>query len=283
MYSRIEDLAQAITNRRAILFAGAGVSMSVGLPSWRKMIDHIRGELNILDLADSENSFQMIAEYYRLKHGSIGALRSWMDRNWHVSEDKVRTSRIHQLIVELNFPLIYTTNYDRNLELSYETRGIPYAKISNVRDIALAPDGVSQIVKFHGDFDDDSSLVIAETDYLDRLSFDSPLDMKFRSDALGKTLLFVGYSLKDPNIRLLMHRLWRMWRDSGREGDRPQSFFFAAEPDPIRDAVLAQWGIVTLSNSQPNPSSALEDFLSELARLAAMTPVGDQIDKTVDY
>jgi hypothetical protein len=33
------------------------------------------------------------------------------------------------------------------------------------------------------DFEDDQSLVLIETDYFDRLSFDTPLDVEFRSDA----------------------------------------------------------------------------------------------------
>ena len=41
----IEDLVTAIRNRQAILFAGAGVSMTVGLPSWRTLIDHMGEEL----------------------------------------------------------------------------------------------------------------------------------------------------------------------------------------------------------------------------------------------
>lgn len=109
-------------------------------------------------------------------------------------------------------------------------------------DLARATAGRPQIVKFHGDFSDDQLLVLAETDYFDRLDFDSPLDFKFRSDTLGRTLLFVGYSMSDMNIRLLLHRLWRVWRDSGLEKDRPPSFVLASREDPVRNAVLSANG-----------------------------------------
>jgi hypothetical protein len=46
-----------------------------------------------------------------------------MDRNWVVSNDKVAASTLHRLIVELDFPAIYTTNYDRNLEVAFELHG----------------------------------------------------------------------------------------------------------------------------------------------------------------
>src|SRR3954465_2680867 len=92
------------------------------------------------------------------------------------------------------------------------------------------------------------SIVLAETDYLDRLSFESPLDIKFRADALAKTILFVGYSLSDLNIRFLLHRLWKTWRSSGYERDRPQPYVFMLRPDPIEQAVLEQWGIRVLTD-----------------------------------
>ena len=47
----LEDLVPAIRTKQAILFAGAGVSMTVGLPSWSTLIEHIADELRI-DLSD---------------------------------------------------------------------------------------------------------------------------------------------------------------------------------------------------------------------------------------
>ena len=254
----------AIGRRRCILFAGAGVSMSVGLPSWSQLMDHMRSEIGLAP-GDSDAGYQALAEYYRLPQGSIGSLRSWMDRTWSVSEERVRGSRIHELIVELDFPLVYTTNYDNNLEVAYRLHGRDFVKVVNARDLARAAGGLPQIIKFHGDFEDDQSLVLTETDYFDRLSFDTPLDIKFRSDTLGRTILFVGYSMSDMNIRLLLHRLWRTWRNSGREKDRPPSFVFAGVPDPVRDAVLEQWGISVLRNEEQSPEQGLLGFLEQLA------------------
>ncbi|MCA0008609.1 MULTISPECIES: SIR2 family protein [unclassified Mesorhizobium] len=262
----IEELARSVRERRAILFVGAGVSMSVGLPSWRKLIDHLVEDLGIDDgiIAPSDVSYQTLAEFYRLKRGTIGPLRSWMDRNWSVSHEKVRRSEIHRLIVALDFPIIYTTNYDRNLEVAFEVHSRDYVKVANAKDIAKASNGVTQIVKYHGDFDDDSSLILAETDYFDRLSFDSPLDVKFRADALGRTILFIGYSMSDMNIRLLLHRLWQTWRLSGYETDRPRSFVFMPSPSVVQEAVLGRWGIEMLSEEAAQPEQALAAFLSKL-------------------
>jgi hypothetical protein len=265
--SSIEALADAIEKRRAILFVGAGASMSVGLPSWDRLIDHLLEELGMdrSAIEGMNGGYQMLAEFYRLKRGSIASLRSWLDRNWRVSSERVSRSPLHRLIVDLKFPVFYTTNYDRNLEVAFDIHRQPYAKIANAKDIAEAADGVTQIVKYHGDFDDETSLVLTETDFLDRLSFDSPLDIKFRSDALGRTILFIGYSMSDPNIRLLLHRIWGTWKRSGYEKDRPQSFIFMPHLNPVQEAVLARWGIKLLTaDNAGRPDDALVDFMADL-------------------
>ncbi len=263
MHPGLDDLAQAICERRVILFVGAGVSMVVGLPSWKALITHMAEELDL----DPENDLhgtghEVVAEYYRIKCGSIGPLRSWMDREWKVSEDRVTESRIHQLIVALDFPLIYTTNYDRNLEVAFEIHDKPYVKIANARDLALASSEGTQIVKFHGDFDDDQSLVLTETDFFARLNFDSPLDVKFRADAMSRPVLFIGYSMQDLNIRLLLHRVWESWKASGYSNQRPASYVFMPRADPAQKAVLEQWGITLITfGDAKDPEEALRNFL----------------------
>jgi hypothetical protein len=241
--------------------------MVVGLPSWQALIDHMMDELEIDGNGKTRPGLEhpILAEYYRLRRGSIGPLRSWMDREWKVSEDRVRDSRIHQIVVELDFPLIYTTNYDRNLEVAFELAQKPFRKISNARDLTLASrDEGTQIVKFHGDFDDDASLVLTESDYFARLNFDSPLDVKFRADAMSRTLLFIGYSMQDLNIRLLLYRIWETWSRSAYERNRPPSYVFLPRAGPAQEAVLSSWGITVLTSRLPDPEAALTEFLEAL-------------------
>jgi hypothetical protein len=262
----LDDLARAIHQRRAVLFAGAGLSMGLGLPSWGQLIDHMAGELGYDPkiLVGPSANYLTLAEYYKLEKGKIGSLRSWMDREWNVPDSKIIASAVHNQIVELNFRFIYTTNYDRNLEKIYELKKIKFAKIVTAKDISLADPEIPHIVKFHGDFDDDNSIVLTESDYFERLNFETPLDVKFRADILGRTVLFVGYSLGDINMRLLLYRMQKMWKQSGYEGDRPPSYMFMTRPDPVQERVLRSWGIEAITRDVDRVEDALPDLFAAL-------------------
>lgn len=268
--SMLDELARAIKSGQAILFAGAGVSQNLGLPSWGELIGEIAQQLDYDDSVFSQHGdYLALAEYYQIQKTSLGSLRSWMDRKWHTDEHKVDRSEIHQKLIELNFPIIYTTNYDRWFEIAYERRGIPFLKVVSVGDISHIQEGTTQIVKLHGDFDNDDSLVLTETSYFERLNFESPLDIKFRSDSLGKTIFFIGYSISDVNIRYLLYKLYRLWEDSGHAGARPKSYIFLTRPNPVQEAILRKRGIIPLVSDSDDPAQGLQTLLDDLLKAVA--------------
>lgn len=267
-----EELAAAIRDGQAILFVGSGASAGLGAPTWSGLIAEIGRQLGYdADVfASLGASYLTVAEFYKIKKGGIGPLRSWMDNNWAVSDDVLSKSILHNLIVKLDFSVIYTTNYDRNLENSFKINNKDYKKISNISHLADPSPG-TQIIKLHGDFDDDNSIVITESDYFKRLDFTSALDLKLRSDVLGKTILFIGYSLSDINVRLLLYKLWEIWQLSGRESERPRSYLFLTRPDEIQETVLRQWGVDTITADVDDPGAAtcafLESLLDQVSKL----------------
>ena len=261
----MDRLIQAYRSQTLLLFVGAGVSMPLGLPSWRQLIDHMAEELGFdPDIYSTFGNDLALAEYYRVTKGQIGSLRSWMDREWHSDSIDISKSRVHELIAKADFDLIYTTNYDRWLERAFDHYERPYSRIARVSDLALTDKGKTQIVKFHGDFDDDTSIVLDETSYFDRLEFESPLDIKFRSDVLGRSVLFIGYSLSDINIRYLFYKLANIWKKSSCSVSQPKSFVFSTRPNAIQEAVLAQWNIDMIVSQSEDPETGLIGLLEQL-------------------
>jgi hypothetical protein len=262
---KLEQLRAAYQRDEVILFVGAGVSRSLGLPPWSELIEHMARHLG-LDAATfhQHGSYLTLAEYFRLQHGSIGPLRSWMDREWHRNDIKVGGSRAHELIVNSRFRIIYTTNYDRWLEAAFDHHGGPYVKIVTVADLARLRPDATQIIKFHGDFENDESIVLDESSYFRRLDFESPLDIKLRADVLGRSVLFIGYSLADINIRYLFYKLSRLWKASVPGIPQPSSYIFSPVRNPVQEAVLAQWGIQMISLERDDPTQALVEFLESV-------------------
>lgn len=248
-----------------MLFAGAGVSANLGLPTWNDLISRIALELDYdPTIFATYGDALALAEFYTRKVGSIGPLRSWMDREWHRSGIDVSQSDIHRLIALGKFSRIYTTNYDRWLETAHQEFDVQYDKIAKVSDLVSTSDGRRQIIKLHGDFDDDASIVLGETSFFERMSFESPLDIKLRNDVLGNAVLFIGYSLSDINMRLLFYRLAKMWGDSALPASRPKSYVFTHRPNPVAQEVLGSWGIELIVSDEDDPKTALTEFLAEL-------------------
>lgn len=102
--------------RRSSAAAHAGDSGS------RPSLGDLAAEVRSNQVALGED-FRSLAEFYRLEKGSLEALCARMMEEWRVSDEALRRSIVHRLIVELAFPLVYTTNYDSLLERSYSLTG----------------------------------------------------------------------------------------------------------------------------------------------------------------
>jgi SIR2-like protein len=210
------------------------------------------------------SDFRSLAEFYRLEKGSLEALSGKMAHEWQVSDEKLAASRTHSEIVRLDFPTVYTTNYDHLLERAYRLRGKRFNKIVTAKDFARSDPALPTIVKFHGDLDDASSLVLTETDYLDRLSFEQPLDIKLAADAFGKAVLFIGYSVSDINLRLLLYRLHGIWRASGCAQARPRSYVLMTKENQVQERILDSWGVAPLIAANGDETNAVARFLGRL-------------------
>ncbi len=232
------ELLDAHNTGKLMLFVGAGVSANLGLPDWDALIAHMAEELGYdPKIFSTYGNPLALAEFYKKKSDGLGPLRRWMDREWHKPTTDISKSVIHRLITQANFSRIYTTNYDRWLEYAHDSFGVKYDKIASVADLVSATDGRRQIIKLHGDFDSDDPIVLDETSYFQRLDFDTPLDIKLRYDVLGSSVLFIGYSLNDLNIRLLFYRLTEMWGRSTLASARPKSYVFTNRPNPVARAI----------------------------------------------
>lgn len=137
--------------------------------------------------------------------------------------------------------LIVTTNYDDALESAFDAAGEAYDCVSYIADgddrgrlQHRTPDGAlcvidapsqygalslqqrTVILKIHGAVDredsDRDSYVISEDDYIDyltRTDISLLLPPKLVEKLRRSHILFLGYSLRDWNLRAIFHRIWQ--------------------------------------------------------------------------
>ena len=138
------------------------------------------------------------------------------------------------------YPLIVTTNYDDALEQAFDAVKEPYDLIWYIADGEdrgrfrhRAPDGAESavvdptthgpdllesrtvILKIHGAVnrtnEQNDSYVITEDDYIDYLArsdISKLVPANLRARLLVSHILFLGYSMRDWNLRAFLHRIW---------------------------------------------------------------------------
>lgn len=273
------DLARKLAHGQVILFVGAGVSMSLNLPSYSALIrdigDHVGFDGSIFEgLGD----YLTLAEYYHLRKHGLQELQRYLQAKWNVPENVVAASPVHSGLVRLGCRSIYTTNFDSFLERAHRALGRKYKRILSIKDMVEVHNDTVQIVKLHGDLTVPSAMVFTETSYFERLSFESPLDLKLRADALGKSLLFVGYSLSDINIRYLMYRLQRQWEQEPMQGVRPKSYVYLTRPNSVQVEVLESRGVEAIVAEDSDAAHSLANFLTQL-RLDAQKVLSEEANR----
>ena len=261
-----EEIKGLLENNNLILFVGSGVSASLGMPNWSQLINHIADQLGFEhEVFKTYGDYLALAEYYYLKQNGPDELCEWMAEKWTVNKEAIYSSPIYNAIVSLSCKLIYTTNYDHTLEQAYDNKKKNYIKIVDINDLVGIQDDAVQIIKFHGDFSKKDSIILSERDYFNRLNFESPLDIKLRSDMLGNSILFIGYSLSDINIRFLIYKLDQMWRISNKMSERPKLYIFLSKPNPIQEDIFRDRGIVPIIGEGLDETESLRSFLEKLS------------------
>ena len=265
-----DSLVSAVRSRKAILFAGAGLSCTLGLPLFDVLTTYLAERLNFSTA--KEFDFRTLSEYYLLETCENSELFAWMRATWCPSGVDIRSSRAHHCITDLDFPVIYTTNYDSWLESAFEARGKPFRKVVNVTDLAESDGSETEIIKFHGDLDHPSSIVLTESSFLRRMSLEEPLDIRLRSDSLGQPIVFVGYSLSDPNIRYLLYKLQQLWAQHSQEQRKPKSYILLAERNEVQERLLLERGVEPIVSEEEDPSRGLTRFFEALREAVQSGP-----------
>jgi hypothetical protein len=250
------DLVDAIVSHRCVLFAGAGVSragvrikgkaVEQYLPNWEGLLILLvdravhnghttQPEGNKLREAVKQGKYLFVAETVRRLLGA----REYDDALESIFRNALlRPTNRHELISRIPFSCVVTTNYDKLLEATYARQGHipPTYTFSDSPDVISAlSHGRFFILKAHGDIDRKESLVLSEKDYRDIVYRQPGYRAALNTIFITKTVLFVGTSLNDIDVRLVLESVSESFSGKG-----PRHFALVPS-QAITDAELQHW------------------------------------------
>lgn len=224
-----KSLVEDFRSRRAAIFVGAGLSKAAGLPGWSDLLTDILDrakqrsflpskvvERDLRTLLKDSSKYLSVAQELEELMGAqfrdelVRALR----------EAKAQPSTAHRILPDLPLSLIVTTNYDKLVEQAYFERGswLPVYTYEDADDFVDALWSKERfILKAHGDLDRKKTMVITQKDYRKLVRTEFGYRYVVANVFMSHTVLFLGVSLRDPELALFLGYLQDAFRGSGHE------------------------------------------------------------------
>lgn len=189
-------IRNAKDHNRLVLFVGAGASMDSGMPSWSQAIEQIASRLPLSD-NDKQYDPLKIPQYYFNFRGKKEYIQ--LMREVFLYGIPLKTTPLHKKLIDCQAETIITTNYDHLIEQAAEESNEVRYVISKDSDLPYK-NSSRELIKMHGDFENDN-FVLKEDDYLQYSLNFRLIETYIKSLVGSKVVLFVGYSLNDPDTK----------------------------------------------------------------------------------
>ncbi|MDX0802756.1 SIR2 family protein [Sinorhizobium medicae] len=207
------------------IFVGAGVSMAAGYPSWSKLLTEIGEEIgvNSRDIQD----LAALAQWHIRETGNATGVHNVIKRE--IGQDRPLPETVRTL-ARLPVRNIWTTNYDRLIERAFAEITRPLDPVAGAKDLALkVTPGATRLYKMHGSVDRLDDIVISTDDYeLFRTKRGAFLPL-LQAHLSSMSMLFVGLSLTDPNVRHVLSLIRESFTDA------PPEHFAILKPPKAED------------------------------------------------
>ncbi len=241
----VREIKKAQENNQLVIFVGAGVSKNSGVPTWWELIKKFAKEIGYdkctncnekkKDCQNNEckkrydftqEEFLRIPEYYYQKY------KGECEKYYNLIQDTLRGGSGSNLIDDEIFNLlphhIITTNYDSLLEDSIAINSRLYTVVARDSDL-LSKASEHYIIKMHGDLNLPETIVLKESDYIDYEQKHPLISTFIRSLLVNHTFVFLGYSLNDYNLNLIIGWINYFRKFHGVER-RPSNYLIDSKP-----------------------------------------------------
>jgi hypothetical protein len=209
----LDDFSTAVRDEHAGVFVGAGVSMAAGYPSWSALLAEIGEELGVR--SSDVHDLAALAQWSIQENGGATRVRNIIKRD--IGQDR-DVPQVLSTLARLPTRTLWTTNYDRLIERAFASISRPLDVVSGAADLSLrATPGAARLFKMHGSIERLDDIVISTDDYeLYRSKRGSFLPL-LQAHLTSMSMLFVGLSLTDPNIRHVLASIRESFTDTPPE------------------------------------------------------------------
>ncbi|KAA5803883.1 hypothetical protein F1654_08790 [Alkalicaulis satelles] len=216
-----DTVVQEVADRRAIIFIGSGISRATcqdsegnPLPTWGDLLEKMLSKINIETRKKEARKLyknghpldaaQIIKDNLQ-QHEINAILRSYF-QNINVID-----SELYEKIALIDFPAIVTTNFDKAIENSFVKSGADHGHnvctyyqqhaLNDIRSRSIP------ILKIHGCISDPDKALLSRGDYFRSRRTDQAFFDLLESLFTLNTVIFFGYSLSDPDLRLILENI----------------------------------------------------------------------------
>ena len=213
-----ESLIEELASRRCVIFLGSGASATAkdcygkSPLTWGDFVKGIKETIS----NPSEETLKYIDEEIR-KENYLLALQAIYDETKKADyirflerefKHEYNPSLLHKAIQKIDSKVVITTNFDK----IYETicTGAEYTTLSYDDTKSLVHEMKSPrnlIIKAHGTIDKPGQIIFTASQYYDSQEKHPEFYSLLSALFLTNTVVFIGYSLSDPDINLVLQFL----------------------------------------------------------------------------
>jgi hypothetical protein len=106
--------------------------------------------------------------------------------------------------------------------------------------------------------------VLSESQYMDRMRLENPMDFKLRADILGRAVLFIGYSFRDPNVNYIFHIVNRLFSNLPDSASGRRAYIILPEPSEFERRLFHARNIDVIPIGASDIAKATATILEEM-------------------
>ena len=257
-----ERLAGLARSGRLVIFSGAGIGRSAGLPDWKHLLAALAKKAGFDETAQSRLEVLDVLDQAALLSSRLG--EAAMADHIAALLDVPHHGLSHGLIANLPVKEIATLNYDQLHELAaagadYKLSVLPYEPVTD-----------RWLLKMHGCVAPGrrQDIVLTRSQYLGFTQHRASLTGLVQALLVTKHMLFVGFALGDDHFHSVVHDVRRALGDADRKGRLGTALVL--EPDELQEELWEKdlWYVATGAGGLES-ARRLEIFLDLVLSLAS--------------